>query len=192
MKKAEYKNAIETKRKISFAYLKLLKDNPKDVSISKIVKVASVTRGTFYLHFKNINDLEVHIQNNLSEDFKCIETAFRQFDLDEFPDKVVLKINELLKKNIEYYRLVASVFKNNYVVEQVKESIFKSVSNNFNLMKYITDMNRFKSVVEYLSAGLMSVYSKWLKNEISMSLDDLAPLLSSLIKNGVKGSVRVL
>lgn len=192
MKKAEYKNAIETKRKISFAYLKLLRDNPKDVSISEIVKVANVTRGTFYLHFKNINDLEVHIQNNLTEDFKCIETAFRQFDLDEFPDKVVLKINELLKKNLEYYRLVASSFKNNYVVEQVKQSVYISVSNNFNLMKYITDMNRFKSVVEYLSAGLLAVYSKWLKNEISMSLDDLAPLLSSLIKNGVKGSVRVL
>ena len=56
MKKAEYKNAVQNRKKITSTYLEFLVKKEK-FTVIDVVKGAGVNRGTFYLHFKNLDDV---------------------------------------------------------------------------------------------------------------------------------------
>ena len=52
MQKQEYKNTIQTKKKIASAFLELMANNPEEINVTEIVKATNINRGTFYLHFE--------------------------------------------------------------------------------------------------------------------------------------------
>ena len=104
MKKAEYKNAIQSKKKISSTYLTLLIETDNKFSVTDIVKAAGINRGTFYLHFKNLDDVAKYIEDELAANFKELEIDFRMSDIDHLPEVMIEKLNEILSKDLDYYR----------------------------------------------------------------------------------------
>lgn len=68
-----------TRNRICSGYLDLLKENPpKYISVTDICKRANVSRGTFYNHFIDTQDLTLYINNWLSEAIKpYVEKYFR-------------------------------------------------------------------------------------------------------------------
>lgn len=71
----EYKNAVESKRKIKQAIYDLIKEKQtiKSITITEIVEKAGINRGTFYNHYKSIpevlNDIEKDLITSFSKRF---------------------------------------------------------------------------------------------------------------------------
>lgn len=190
MKKAEYKNSILSKKKIASTYLKLLIKTGNKFTVTDVVNVVGMNRGTFYLHFKNLDDVAKYIEDELASNFKELEIDFRMTDIDHFPEVMIERLNELLSKDIDYYRLIITATGNSNLMEKIKNSILKSISNNFKIMKYVTNYENFKMVVQYVVGGVVNVYTDWFKGNINCMLDDLKKFLPILIRQGLKGIIR--
>lgn len=190
MKKAEYKNSILSKKKIASTYLKLLIETGNKFTVTDVVNAVGMNRGTFYLHFKNLDDVAKYIEDELASNFKELEIDFRMTDIDHFPEVMIERLNELLSKDIDYYRLIITATGNNNLMEKIKNSILKSISNNFKIMKYVTNYENFKMVVQYVVGGVVNVYTDWFKGNINCMLDDLKKFLPMLIRQGLKGIIR--
>ena len=146
MKKQEYKNAIICKKKIASAYLSLLIESPDAINVTEIVKKAGIHRGTFYIHFENVKMVEKHIETELAKNFKDLETDFRSIQIDKAPEIIIEKLNEILSKDLEFYRLFITAACNTNLMETIKKSILLSISNNFKVMRYVMNYERFKVV----------------------------------------------
>lgn len=190
MKKAEYKNSILSKKKIAPTYLTLLIETGNKFTVTDIVNATGINRGTFYLHFKNLDDVAKYIEDELASNFKELEIDFRMTDIDHFPEVMIERLNELLSKDIDYYRLIITATGNSNLMEKIKNSILKSISNNFKIMKYVTNYENFKMVVQYVVGGVVNVYTDWFKGNINCMLDDLKKFLPMLIRQGLKGIIR--
>ena len=190
MKKAEYKNSILSKKKISSTYLTLLIEADNKFTVTDVVNAAGINRGTFYLHFKNLDDVAQYIENELASNFKELEIDFRMADIDHLPEVMIGRLNEILSKDIDYYRLIITATGNGNLMEKIKNSILKSISNNFKIMKYVTNYENFKMVVQYVVGGVVNVYTNWFKGNINCKLDDLKHFLPTLIRQGIKGIIK--
>ncbi len=190
MKKAQYKNAKETKKKISSAYLELLVKGETKFSVTDLVNLAGVNRGTFYLHFKNLEDVAHYIEDEFAENFKIIEYEFRQFDIKDNPRVIIDKVNEIIQKDFDYYKLLIIANENFGLFNKIKSSILNIISNNFVVMKYVNNYDRFKVVVEYIVGGILTCYIEWFKEHIRCTVEELSETLTSLIANGLKGVVQ--
>ena len=188
MKKQEYKNAIESKRKIASAYLKLLIENPENLNVTEIVKMAGVHRGTFYLHFENVKAVDQHIENELAKNFKNLELEFREIQVDQTPEIILHKLNEILRQDLDFYRLIINAGSSN-LMERIKKSILISISNNFKVMRYVMNYERFKVVIQYIAGGVIDAYTDWFNGNIDCTLEDLSQYLTDLIKFGLKGVI---
>ncbi len=190
MKKSEYKNAILSKKKIASTYLTLLIETDNKFTVTDIVKVAGINRGTFYLHFKNLNEVAQYIEDELASNFKELEIDFRMSDIDHLPEVMIEKLNEILSKDLDYYKLIITASDNGNLMEKIKNSILKSISNNFKIMKYVTNYENFKIVVQYIVGGVVNVYTDWFKGNINCKLNDLQQFLPNIIRNGIKGIIQ--
>ncbi|MBQ8615305.1 MAG: TetR/AcrR family transcriptional regulator C-terminal domain-containing protein [Clostridia bacterium] len=186
MKKQEYKNSIQTKKKIASAYLSLLIENPDEVNVTEIVKKAGLHRGTFYIHFENVKMVEQYIESELAQNFKDLETDFRLIQIDKTPETILKKLNEILEKDLDFYRLFIRAASNTNLMETIKQSILVSISNNFKVMRYVMNYERFKVVIQYITGGVIGTYTDWFKGNIDCTLEELSFHLSSLIKTGLK------
>ncbi|MBR4998638.1 MAG: TetR/AcrR family transcriptional regulator C-terminal domain-containing protein [Clostridia bacterium] len=190
MKKQEYKNAIITKKKIASAYLSLMIENPENINVTEIVKKAELHRGTFYIHFENIKVVEQFIENELAQNFKDLETDFRLVQIDKKPEIIIEKLNEILNKDLDFYRLFVTAACNTNLMETIKKSILISISNNFQVMRYVMNYERFKVVIQYITGGVIGTYTDWFKGNINCTLDELKTHLSMLIKTGLKDFIQ--
>ena len=127
MSKAEYKNAIASKKKITSTYLKLLVEDPNNISVTEIVKRAGINRGTFYLHFKNIAEVGKCIEDELAKKFKVLESDFWKVDIVQTPELILEKLNEIVSKDVEYYKLIIRISDSKNLLENIKKSIFATV-----------------------------------------------------------------
>lgn len=186
MGKQEYKNSIQTKKKIASAYLSLLIETPEEMNVTEIVKKANIHRGTFYIHFENVKMVEKYIENELAQNFKDLETDFRLIQIDKTPEIIIHKLNEILEKDLEFYRLFICAASNTSLMETIKKSILISISNNFQVMRYVMNYERFKIVIQYITGGVIGTYTDWFKGNINCSLEELSVHLTDLIKTGLK------
>ena len=189
MKKAEYKNAVQNRKKITSTYLEFLVKKEK-FTVIDVVKGAGVNRGTFYLHFKNLDDVGRYIEEELAENFKELEIDFRQSEIDKTPEIMLDKLNNILSKDIEYYKLIINASEKTNLMDRIKKSILKSISNNFKVMKYVTNYENFKVVVQYIVGGVLTSYTEWFKGNIDMSLKEMGVTLSKMIRQGLKGIIK--
>ena len=128
--KATYKNSILNKKKIYQAYLSLILNNKK-FTVTDIVKIADINRGTFYLHFQNLDSVGKAIEQELASNFKVLESCFRMSEIDQSPEIIVEQFNQILLKDLEFYKLIAKVTTTYNLLNEIKQSIFKLISNNF-------------------------------------------------------------
>ncbi len=190
MQKQEYKNTIQTKKKISSAYLKLLIENPEAISVTEIVKRAEINRGTFYLHFENVKAVEKYIENELAQNFKDLELDFRQIQIDKTPEIILNKFNEILLRDLDFYSLFIRAASETNLMETIKKSLLISISNNFKVMQYVMNYERFKTVVQYIAGGAINVYTDWFKGNIDCTIEELSQNLTLLIKHGLKEFIK--
>ena len=190
MQKQEYKNSIQTKKKIASAYLQLMIENPEELNVTEIVKKAEINRGTFYLHFDNVKAVEKHIENELAQNFKDLELDFRQVQINQTPETILNKLNEILLKDIDFYRLFIRAASSTNLMETIKKSLLISISNNFKVMKFVMNYERFKMVVQYIAGGAINVYTDWFKGNIDCTLEQLSENLTLLIKRGLKDFIQ--
>ena len=188
MQKQEYKNSKLSKKKIASAYLKLFIENPASLNVTEIVKNAGINRGTFYLHFENIKAVDEYIENELAQNFKDLEEEFREIQVDLTPEIILHKLNEILLKDLEFYKLIINAGSSS-LMERIKNIILVAISNNFMIMRYVTNYERFKVVIQYVVGGGIDTYINWLNGKINCTLDELCEYLTALIKNGLKGVI---
>ena len=188
MQKQEYKNAILSKKKIASAYLKLLIENPTELNVKKIVELAGINRGTFYLHFENVKAVDLYIENQLAKNFKNLECEFREIQVDQTPEIILHKLNEILQKDLEFYKLIINAGSSN-LMDRIKKIILTSISNNFKVMRYVMNYERFKVVLQYIVGGAIDAYTNWFNGNITCTLDELCQFLTALIKKGLKGVI---
>lgn len=184
--KATYKNSILNRKKIFQAYLTLLVEHKK-VSVTEIVKLANINRGTFYLHFENVEEVGKALEADLAENFKVLESRFRMSEIDQSPEIIVEEFNKILLKDLDFYKLLANVATTYNLLNQIKISIFKLISNNFKIMRYVMNYERFKMVVQFIVGGILEVYLDWLKGNISCEIEEISRTICQIIKVGLKG-----
>lgn len=188
IEKKKYKSTDKTCKKIAAAYLNLINSKQK-FNVCGLVKEAKVNRGTFYLHFKNLQEVANYIENYLSKNFKPLEVDFRMTDISKTPEIILNKLNEILLKDLEFYKLIIKS-DNNALMKRIGHSVSVSISNNFEVMKYVTNYENFKIVVKHIVGGATNVYTDWLKGNINCTLPEVSSFLTKLFREGLKGIIK--
>jgi len=135
--KRKNKNFIQYEQRIIDAFVKLSKKrNNKSVSITDIVKEAKMTRPTFYLHFKSVNDIYKKLEDQLTEKY-----------LSYFTKDVKERSADILQSNFELSKIA-----------QENEDLFRCFVYSDRYNQFIVELNnklcdslKLKEHKEYLN-----------------------------------------
>ena len=170
---AEDKRIIHTKERIYKAMLICLESTSLDkVTVMQICKTAGINRSTFYAHYPNPLTL-----------YKLMEQSMidRMTEYFESLKSKSISYAEFLQYFLRYFYENGELFLALYKTDSVslkKTSIELSVSYGF-LSDTITE-DEMTYVFEYYVSGVFSVIARWLREDRSKSIDEMAKLIYDL------------
>jgi AcrR family transcriptional regulator len=188
------------------ALLALIKEKGYDaISIEDITKRANVGRATFYLHYKDKEDLLLEEFSEMANEKVQVlaEIPFSAWlpsqedsvdGREKRPDSPLLIVFEHIYENAELYYILLKSEKSSRIVERIRK-ISTDAIVKFVETKAKTDPIPllFKVPIEFFAAffsgALLSIVDWWLEEDMRHSPREITQLFQSLFFKGAKNTI---
>ena len=164
-----YSNTKKTTTKIKLSLLELLEEKDlSKINITDLVKVAGIYRATFYLHYKNLNDVILSIEDDIYNCYDNIRKKIENIDIYNNLNILIETIGENVQLDKKYLKSIINTQCFTRVTLKLKELLNDALCENFvkfghkQLHKQLTD--EFMLNVSMFTGGLVFVYRDWINN----------------------------
>ena len=183
--KAEYRNAIRSKKLIKNAFIELLQEKTLDkITVTNIVEKAELNRGTFYAHYTDINMLIQSIEDEIAQSLYDLLSDAESPYLLKDPLSMFLQISHYLEQNKELIIVLMGSQSTNLFIVQFPELIAKHLASSEDIDEEMRDSISFKERCYFYAGGAGSLYMAWFRGTVSGSLEDVAYKLADIIRQG--------
>lgn len=190
MKKEDLR-VIKTKRLIESNFIELVKTiGYQKITVKDLCEKAMINRNTFYLHYKDKDDL---VKEMINKVFLKYEAQLKPLG-EKFYKSVIFNNKHNFEENIKEFlniiyediNLYRILLMDNYLSEYFKT--FEKAYEKLILKTIIIRNKRAMQTFKYFIGGTTGVLIDWILSD--SSLEDTANILSKLIFNTVKQFIK--
>ena len=192
------RRSIRTRSSICQALIELIETKGFEVlTVTDITRQAKINRSTFYLHFRDKNDLVMQMEAELTQNFekillKDLAINFREIENRGVAAPVVVAMFNYFKENARTIGALLELKGELSLHNQIMKVIQRNIS--LGLLQGIQSI-RFNVPAEYLFAYMISahlgVVQAWIKKGCLESPDEMATYLLKLSLYGPFQSVDI-
>lgn len=182
--KTQYKSAIKSKKLIKNAFSELLqKKDVEKITVTEIVNLAGLNRGTFYAHYNNTVEVLEEIEKDVSDQILYFFSSYKD-SIMENPTPFLRNIAKFLQKDFEFYKRLICAQAGEHFIDQIKAFFIKIVIENNSKISHIKDTDAFAVRVRFYTNGFAGMYEDVFKGRLDVSLSQLSEIIGQLIKVG--------
>lgn len=186
---SENSRAIEkSKKNIKEALLSLM--NEKDfnlITVNDLLVKANISRGTFYAHFTNLEDVRQHLINDLFSRANDMFKNYKALELAKDPRPVVEAATQLMNESRES---VKHLFKYINIYElgaSLNIWLMDYILSDDELVREIGSYDIAKTYARFAAGGIMTAYNMWIKDDFDIEPETFINSLFQMLMNGVNG-----
>ena len=182
--KSQYKSAIRSRKLIKNAFSRLLqKKDFEKITVTEIVKLSGLNRGTFYAHYSNVVDVLEGIEREVTDKILSLFSSYKS-QIIENPAPFLLDIAEFLQKDYDFYkRLICAKVGENFI-DKLKEFFVSTVIEEI-ASDDMQDKGKFVLVVRFYTNGFATMYVDVFKGKLNVTLDELTKMMGEIIAVGI-------
>lgn len=180
---------IRTRQLIKDAFIDLLQEmDINKITVNSIAERATVNRVTFYLHYRDIQDMMEKMALEMGEKLGQImrdSTAYKS--IEETDSVKLLNLLEHIAENAKFYKVVLASTKTPIFTEQLLKIITETITKRREVdsLHIKTDIQK-DIIIWYGSSALIGTIVSWLRNDMPYTPQYLAKQLSLLFRIGNK------
>lgn len=174
-----------SKRAIINAYLDVAQEKRLDkITVANILERSELSRGTFYAHFRDVNDVRETIENRFLEIVETPNDLSTPYELMKDVSPVTQQLAEALALNREF---VEKVFSQDELSSTISEKI-KTLYVEYAMAdeKLKSNIDLYRIYATFLAGGVTSALRLWILDYPEMSGKEYADNISKLMTNGTK------
>lgn len=186
MEKIKDRRIAKTKNAVQAAYFDILSEHKdRKITVAEIARRANIDRKTFYLHYESVEDIikefckDKIIEYIEKKDLKSkLQQGFSILMLFEV-------MNGLIAENLEIMELISIQNENNYFFNLIKKMLIDALCGNFSSYFPFGD-TELRVYSEFYISGIISVYRTWINNNVPLTVDKLAEMVTKVSLKGLE------
>ncbi|WP_099469430.1 TetR/AcrR family transcriptional regulator [Konateibacter massiliensis] len=175
---------LKTKESIRNAFMQLVhKKDFQAITITELAELANIDRKTFYLHYTSIHDILKEFEAELADKVILLLRNTQTFEMDAF----FYGLTDIMLEHIDFYRHISRDTSYSFLMSECKNILKDALKHSFYESSALP-IEKFNVYSEYVSSGIIGIYTDWLNNNSKMELDEL----TSLAKEALTGSWSII
>jgi len=172
---------LRTRKSIRAAFTELLIDKDLEkITVKEIVEIADINRNTFYLHYSNVNEVVEEFENEIIAAFTAEIERIEFSKLSKDPYLFYKSLNNLLYMDLDLNTAILRSIKSSTLSLRLKQILRDKLFGGLSLSNDI-DPIALNVTVDFITAGMISVYQSWFLSDKSYSLDEASKVVSRLL-----------
>lgn len=180
MVKKDDRRIVRTRKLLRDAMHELILDQGYDeFNIQDVTNKANLGRATFYLHYREKDDLLTDLMNQRFEDFIGTTTQIVSSKDGVLEEKAIEKLFNLAEENYDFYRIMEIGKGGMIASNQMQRIIRDKVRERLEQLRQVTgkEFSYPQDFLEtYLSGALMALIFWWLKEEMPYPANEMAKM----------------
>ena len=162
---------VKTRNSLRKALVYLMRrEKIEDISVQKITETASITRGTFYLHYKDKHDfIKSAIKEILDDFFNEVMVDSDDFSLSTKRTVQVFSVSKAfryIENNADVFDVLLNSKKTDFFYEQMYDRLANCLTDYYNT---VNDSQKQLSVplqlqISFIDSAFLGVIRHWLKD----------------------------
>jgi AcrR family transcriptional regulator len=179
------KRIIKTRTSIKKAFMTImLEKDINKITVSDIAEKAMINRSTFYLHYADVNDVMVDIENEIANAISTCVDKFDSSNVYESTYALFTNISGTLEEMETMKKFILHSTKSKYIIEKLKD-IF--VERAMATLPQEKRSDKHFYCITFIASGIIDTYIKWSNDDNSnVTLDELCRSIGTLAELAVK------
>ena len=170
-----------TKGKLKDALITLMLEKPiKDITVREIAELADVSRGTFYLYYRDVYDMVEKLQNMLLDELTLIMGEIDPHARDA-AYKAILSTLLLVKEENALFRALLGPNGSHEFINGMSAILDKPLSDS--VRPLATGESTVRLVSGFFIKGFIGLIEEWLLDGLEESPENIAIIVSNLLSN---------
>ena len=180
------KRVMKTRRAIHSAMTKLLTVKPmEEITVTDLADAAEINRKTFYNYYSSVYMVAEEMEDEIIERF---EETLRKIDFETLlqdPQTTFNTLARIIASDLDFYETILTNRNQVYFLQKIVTSLKERIMALY-FDKNSRDSELQEYMLEYIIAGLVSVYQKWFTSGRKADMEELSKYISMLAVYGVK------
>lgn len=179
----------KSKEAIRNALIKILSyKSLEEITITEIAKEANINRKTFYNNYENVYQVIEEIENDIVISFDNVLTKMNIKENLQHPLKIFEPLTTIIETDFYYYIewIQTQNIKDIQLISKITDSLKQRVKATFPVNTF-QEKFTMEFSIDYIIAGMMEGYKKWLQNPTEISLEKMTKIMSTIISSGLNG-----
>ncbi len=176
----------KSKKAIKDALLEIMYEKDfKQITVNELLKRANVSRGTFYAHFSNLEDVRQQLIDDLYAHADAIFGEYKASELEEDPYPIMLMAAEMIVASRDPAKRLFK-FVNVYDLGiHLKTWLTKYILADEELVERWGGQEKAMVYARFIAGGTMHAYNMWILDDFGVSAEEFAQTLSNILVNGL-------
>lgn len=163
-----------TQTALKAALLKLLENHPLElITITQLCREADINRGTFYQHYKSIDDLFHTLEDEMVFE---IQQAILAEDPKNFDHWLPILIKVLANYRTLAIRLIRNG-ENGQLLMMIFSTLHDMAISGLQQTMLENDSRRLEYFLDFFTMGTAGILAKWLEEDSDMSPEEMTAIL---------------
>lgn len=180
-KKKVYSNTQNTVEKIKKTLIQLLTEKElSEISITNLVKVAGVYRATFYLHYRNINEVIKDMENDVFAFYGELEEQMMQVDIYNNVGTLLEVIRDYIIEDKQYFQVIVNARAFSRLITSLKNLFQKTLMDNFKKYQHLPENSpEYDLNISVFAGAMVFAFKDWVNDE-RLNFDQLKKLAHNM------------
>ena len=157
----------------------------QNITVRELTDYVNLNRGTFYLHYRDIQDLLEHLENDILDEFIEITNAHQPQDMKGKSFPLICDLYKFLEKNSDFVKLVLVNNQEQNFMNRIKEIIRERCVNDWDEIFANADPRLSEIYSSYVLSGCIGIIENWIRNGTRQSPEELAHYTEDIMLNGL-------
>ena len=158
----------------------------KQITVNELLKRANVSRGTFYAHFSNLEDVRQQLINDLFDHADYLFGDYTASELEKDPYPIMLMAADMMIASRDPAKRLFK-FVNVYDLGiNLKTWLTKYILSDAALVERWGGMEKATVYARFIAGGVMHAYNMWIVDDFEVSAEEFAHTRCNNLVNGLK------
>lgn len=177
-----------SKRNIKEAMLNLLYERDfSSITVNDLLARANVSRGTFYAHFSNLEDVRQQLIKELFDRADAMFSGYRAIELARDPQPVIQAATLLMNESRESVKRLFKFINVYDLGVSLTTWLTNFILSDDELVDSIGGIQIAKTYARYAAGGIMNAYNMWIADDFDVDPEIFVKTMFKMLMNGVNG-----